>query len=81
MVAIPESPKGPTVYVVGERPIEPDFRSLIERGMKSLKIEACTIENLQTTPDVSAADRGAILEFLQDEYNARGAFVAGKSVV
>lgn len=79
MVAIPESPKGPTVYVVGERPIEPDFRSLIERGMKSLKIEACAIENLQTTPDVSAADRGAILEFLQDEYNARGAFVAGQA--
>jgi len=79
MVAIPESPKGPTVYVVGERPIDPQFRSLIELGMTSLKIEPCAIEDLQTAPDVSAADRGAILEFLQDEYNARGAFIAGQS--
>lgn len=79
MVAIPDSPKGPTVYVVGEQPVDDIFRSLIELGMKALEAEPCAIESLQTAPDVSAADRSAILEFLQDEYNARGAFVAGQS--
>lgn len=79
MVTIPESPKGPTVYVVGERPADAPFRALIETALKTLKLGSCTIEDLLTAPDVSAADRGAILEFLQDEYNARGAFIAGQA--
>jgi shikimate 5-dehydrogenase len=79
MVTIPKSPKGPTVYVVGEQPVDAQFRSLIELSMKALKVETCAIESLQTAPEVSPADRSAILEFLQDEYNARGAFIVGQS--
>lgn len=79
MVTMPSSPKGPTVYVVGEQPVDAPFRSLIELGMKALKADECAIESLQTAPNVSVADRSAILEFLQDEYNARGAFIAGQS--
>ncbi len=79
MVSIPTSPKGPTVYIVGESPGNTMLRSLIEIALKTLKVGSCAIEELQTAPDVSAADRGAILEFLQDEYNARGAFIAGQA--
>ncbi|GEM_PF-1018063 len=79
MVTIPSSPKGPTVYVVGEQPVDDAFRSLIELGMKTLNAESCAIESLQTAPDVNPADRSSILEFLQDEYNARGALIAGQS--
>lgn len=75
MVTIPASPKEPTVFVIGEKPATPLFRSIIEAGIKAFKAEACKIENLAINPDISAADRSAILEFLQDEYNARGAFV------
>ena len=79
MVMIPTSPKGPTVYVVGERSDDGALRSLIEIALKALKTGPCNIEELQTAPNVSDADRGAILEFLQDEYNARGAFIAGQA--
>lgn len=75
MVTIPPSPKGPTVYVIAEKPAHEQFRNTIKAGIKAFKAEACEIENLQINPDVTAADRSAILEFLQDEYNARGAFV------
>ena len=77
MVTIPTSPKGPTVYVVGERPVDAPFRSLIETALNTLNVGPCDIGNVLTAPDVSSSDRGAILEFLQDEYNARGAFIAG----
>jgi hypothetical protein len=79
MVMIPTSPKGPTVYVVGERSDDDALRSLIDIALKTLKTGPCTIEDLQTAPNVSDADRSAILEFLQDEYNARGAFIAGQA--
>lgn len=79
MVTMPTSPKGPTVYVVGERLGNTQLRPLIEIALKTLKFGACAVEELQTEPDVSAADRSAILEFLQDEYNARGAFIAGQA--
>jgi len=77
MVTMPTSPKGPTVYVVGERTGDAVLRSLIDIALKTLKAGPCAVEDLQTAPDVSADDRGAILEFLQDEYNARGAFITG----
>ncbi|MBT4905426.1 MAG: hypothetical protein HN813_08415 [Rhodospirillaceae bacterium] len=64
---------------MGQRSGDALLRSLIEIALKSLKAGSCTIEDLQTAPDVSAADRSAILEFLQDEYNARGAFIAGQA--
>ena len=79
MVTIPTSPKGPTIYVVGEQPADTQFRSLIELGAKTLDGGSVAIEDLTTAPDVSAAERAAILEFLQDEYNARGAFIAGQA--
>jgi shikimate 5-dehydrogenase len=79
MVSIPTSPKGPTVYIVGESPGNTQLRPLVEIALKTLKFGSCAIEELQTAPDVSAADRGEILEFLQDEYNARGAFIAGQA--
>lgn len=79
MVTIPASPKGPTIYVVGAQPSDAPFRSLIELGAKTLDGGSVTIEDLTTAPDVSVADRAAILEFLQDEYNARGAFIAGQA--
>jgi shikimate 5-dehydrogenase len=67
------------VYVVGRRSGDALLRSLVEIALKSLKADSCTIEDLKTAPDVSAADRSAILEFLQDEYNARGAFITGQT--
>lgn len=79
MVALPTSPQGPTVYVIGEKPVDAAFRALIEFAVKSLKTEPCDIVELRTPPDIGAADRSAILEFLQDEYNARGAFVVGQA--
>ncbi len=77
MVTIPTSPKDPTVYIVGESAENELLRALIEIALKTLKFGSCAVEELQTAAEVSAADRGVILEFLQDEYNARGAFIAG----
>ncbi|MEP4886576.1 MAG: hypothetical protein ABJ215_09405, partial [Alphaproteobacteria bacterium] len=78
MVTIPSSPKGPAVYVVGERQVDATFRTLIELCLKTLKSGPCDVEAVVTAADVSPADRSAILEFLQDEYNARGAFITGQ---
>ncbi|MDA0785109.1 MAG: hypothetical protein O3B37_02365 [Proteobacteria bacterium] len=77
MITIPTSPKGPTVYVLGALPGGAPFQSLIETALDTLNVGPCEISDLVTAPDVSLADRSAILEFLQDEYNARGAFIAG----
>lgn len=79
MVTIPAAPEGPTVYVVGEQPVDDGFRILIGIALKSLKAGACDVQSIRTGPEPGPGDRGTILEFLQDEYNARGAFIVGQS--
>jgi shikimate 5-dehydrogenase len=77
LIDLPAAPKGPTVYVVSETPGDPGFRSLIASGITALGAGPCDIADIVIGPDPSPADRAAILQFLQDEYNARGAFIFG----
>lgn len=77
MVSIPEAPNGPTVYVVGDKDAGAAFGPLVDIAKKSFKTGPCEIESLPATGEITDAERSAILEFLQDGYNARGAFIVG----
>jgi len=75
MVSLPTSPEGPTVYAIVSRQSDPALHALTEAGVAALGADACTMIDLPVGPTPSEADRLQVLEFLQDSYNARGAFV------
>jgi len=77
MVSIPEAPNGPTVYVVGDKDADAAFGPLIDIAKKTFKTGPCEIESVPATGEITDAERSAFLEFLQDEYNAHGAFIVG----
>lgn len=79
MIKLPPSPEGPAVYVISEKPAEAALQNLIEAGLGALRAGPCTLETILCGPTTSPRDREQILEFLQDTYNARGAFVPGHS--
>ncbi len=79
MVSLPKAPESPTVYVIVERECESGFRAAIGAGIMALGRGPCAIEDMPVGPAPSPDDRAQILEFLQDSYNAVGAFVAGQS--
>ena len=80
MVTLPTSPKGPTVYVVTNTSAADAELQLIEAGIAALGCGPCEIEILPVGPALSESDRSAIHEFLQDTYNAHGAFIFGPDV-
>lgn len=77
MFTLPPSPESPTVYLITETAIDSGARGLLETGIRALGAGPCAIEILPVGPRPGARDRAEILEFLQDAYNARGAFVIG----
>jgi hypothetical protein len=79
VISLPAPPKGPTAYVVTEPPESPQFRDLIAACAKALGAGSCDVVDIAIGPDAGAADRAALLQFLQDEYNALGAFIVGQT--
>ena len=77
MIKLPPSPEGPTVYVISEQTADTALQNLIETGLGALPTDPCVIETIQCGPTTSVNEREQIFEFLQDTYNARGAFVDG----
>ncbi len=75
MVSLPTSPEGPTVYAIVSRQADPAIRALTEAGVAALGAGSCTVVDLPMGPAPTEADCLQVLEFLQDSYNARGAFV------
>ena len=78
MITLPPSPEGPTVFVISEQTIDTALHTLIEkgsgcpsRGSYARSSRSCW------APTTSQREREQIFEFLQDAYNARGAFVVG----
>jgi hypothetical protein len=80
VATLPTSPKGPTVYVVTNTSAADAELQLIEAGIAALGCGPCEIEILPVGPALSESDRSAIHEFLQDTYNAHGAFIFGPDV-
>lgn len=76
-IKLPPSPEGPTVYVISEKTADKALQNLIETGLSALDAGPCAIETIICDPTTSPHDRAQVFEFLQDTYNARGAFVDG----
>lgn len=75
VITLPPSPERPTVYVISEQTIDSTLRTLIEKGLGALRADQCEIETILLGPTSRPQEREQIFEFLQDAYNARGAFV------
>lgn len=77
MITLPPSPEGPTVYVISEQTVGTTLQNLIENGLGALRADHCAIETILLSPTTTSQERAQIFEFLQDTYNARGAFIVG----